>query len=53
MNLNKNIKPEFHPVYDHVQNTLDAVDASGGAIMIIHNDEIAAEAYLGTPTQKC
>lgn len=48
MNLNNNIKHEFHPVYDHVQRTLEAVDASGGAMMIIHNDEIAAESYWGT-----
>jgi len=51
MNLNKNIKHEFHPVYEHVQNTLEAVDASGGAMMIIHNDEITAEEYWGTYTQ--
>ena len=51
MNLNINMKHEFHPVYDHVQNTLEAVDASGGAMMIIHNDEITAEAYWGTYKQ--
>lgn len=51
MNLNQEIKCEFHPVYEHVQNTLEAVDASGGAMIIIHNDKIAAENYWGTYTQ--
>lgn len=50
MNLIKDIKCDFHPVYEHVQKTLEAVDASGGAMMIIHNDQIASEAYWGTYT---
>lgn len=51
MNLIKDIKCDFHPVIEHVQNTLEVVEASGGAMMIIHNDQIVSEAYWGTYTQ--
>lgn len=51
MKMKKNINYDFRPISDHVQNTLEALDASGGALIIIHNDEITSESYWGTYTQ--
>lgn len=45
--MNRNLNDKFNPVSSQVRETFEAVDASGGAVVIIHKDQIVTEAYWG------
>mgnify|MGYP003462730694 CR=1 FL=1 len=47
MPISKRTTSKFDLVLSHIQQTYNSLEASGAALMIIHNDEIAAEMYLG------
>nr|GGG82754.1 hypothetical protein GCM10011398_30370 [Virgibacillus oceani] len=48
MKITKNINKNFMPVLDSVTNTYNQVICSGAAIIVIHNDKIVLEEYLGS-----
>lgn len=52
MQLKKNIQARFNPVIDHVKNTYNSVYATGGAVIVIHKDEIVTERYWGTQSSR-
>ncbi len=47
LNINRNLNQDFSSVLDHVTNTYNRVVCSGAATIVIHNDEIVLEKYLG------
>ncbi|KOP78851.1 serine hydrolase domain-containing protein [Cytobacillus solani] len=47
MKLKKKLNNQFQSVELHVRNTSNMVDCSGASVMVIHNDQIASEAYWG------
>lgn len=52
MFISKISKDRFHAVKTHVNNTYNSVDASGSAMVIIHNNEVVAEKYWGNHSKK-
>ena len=47
MLIYKNTTSKFDSVRSHFQQTYHSLEASGAALMIIHNDEVAVEMYVG------
>ncbi|WNC12229.1 serine hydrolase domain-containing protein [Brevibacillus brevis] len=47
MDLSRKQTMQFEPVVRHVEHTYQQVVCSGAAMMVIHNDAIAAEKYWG------
>ncbi|MCM3757107.1 beta-lactamase family protein [Sporosarcina aquimarina] len=47
LRINKNLNQNFTAVLDHVTNTYKQVVCSGAATIIIHNDHVVLEEYLG------
>ncbi|MFD1019464.1 serine hydrolase domain-containing protein [Thalassobacillus hwangdonensis] len=47
MYIRKNLNDTFIPVHEHVLHTYDQVICSGAATLVIHNDEIVLEKYVG------
>ncbi len=46
--LNREYKTKFDPVVEQVKGTFRSLRASGGAILLIHNDKVVTEEYWGT-----
>ena len=47
MVLTKNLTNQFNEVKKHVKHTADSVACSGGACMVIQNDQVILEDYFG------
>ena len=47
MFINRDLNDQFNPVVSQVRRTFDVVNASGGAVVIIHKDRIVIEDYWG------
>ncbi|MCA0984354.1 beta-lactamase family protein [Halobacillus yeomjeoni] len=47
MVLNKNDKRSFSPILDHVNRTFNHVVCSGASTLVIHNDSVVLEKYIG------
>lgn len=47
MFINRSLNDKFNPVISQVRKTFESVDASGGAVVIIHKDRIVTEDYWG------
>ncbi|REB06078.1 class A beta-lactamase-related serine hydrolase [Sporosarcina sp. BI001-red] len=47
MFINKKLKQSFSAVLDHVTNTYNQVICSGAATIVIHNNHVVLEEYLG------
>lgn len=45
--INKNLNQSFSAVLDHVTDTYNRVVCSGAATIVIHNDDVVLEEYLG------
>lgn len=45
--INKNLNQSFSAVLDHVTDTYNRVICSGAATIVIHNDNVVLEEYLG------
>jgi CubicO group peptidase (beta-lactamase class C family) len=45
--LRNKINPSFFPILDHVKNTFNHVICSGASTLIIHNDSVVLEQYIG------
>lgn len=52
MIISKRLNDTFYAVKTHVNNTYNSVDASGAAMVIIHNNEIVAENYWGNHSKE-
>lgn len=52
MIISKRLNDTFYAVKTHVNNTYNSVDASGAAIVIIHNNEVVAENYWGNHSKE-
>jgi CubicO group peptidase (beta-lactamase class C family) len=42
----------FLPVFDHVKNTFNRVIGSGASTLVIHNDSVVLEEYIGEQSNK-
>jgi CubicO group peptidase (beta-lactamase class C family) len=50
--LHSKINPSFFPILDHVNNTFNNVICSGASTLIIHNDSVVLEEYIGKQSGK-
>ncbi len=47
MYMNRELNQLFNPVVEQVKQTFNSVNASGGAVLLIHKDKIVVEDYWG------
>ncbi|SES18491.1 serine hydrolase [Psychrobacillus sp. OK032] len=52
MFISKKLNEQFNAVISHVNNTYNSVDASGAAIVIIHNNKVVTEKYWGNHSKE-